>query len=225
MSEILSGLNVATVALWAARLMILFGSIILHEVSHGYAAYLLGDPTAKRMGRLTLNPVKHVDPFGTIIMPAAMLLLSGGSFAFGYAKPVPFDPRYFKNERKGMLITGIAGPASNILIALVCGIILRITLAFASASSAFLTVVVGLLYYAVIINLILALFNLIPIPPLDGSRVVQRFLPRKARDAYHQLEPYGFVIVIAISWLLPAVFDTYLNLTALPLATIFTGIH
>lgn len=224
MDQLTSGLSIASIALWCARLMILFGSIILHEISHGYAAYLLGDPTAKRMGRLTLNPIKHVDLFGTIIMPAAMLLLSGGSFAFGYAKPVPFNPAYFKNERQGMLVTGIAGPMANIAIALVSGVAVRVLVSLAPLTSMFVQVVVALLYYAVMINLVLAFFNLVPIPPLDGSRVLQRFLPTGARDAYHRLEPYGFIIIIGISWLLPQVFDAYFSITALPLASLFAGI-
>lgn len=224
MDQLLSGIDIASIALWAARLMILFGSIILHEISHGYAAYLLGDPTAKMMGRLTPNPIKHVDMFGTIIMPAAMLLLSGGSFAFGYAKPVPFNPSYFKNERQGMLITGIAGPLTNIAIALCSGIAVRVLVAMAPVTSTLVQVVIALLYYAVVINLVLAFFNLVPIPPLDGSRVLQRFLPTNARNAYHRLEAYGFVIIIAISWLVPQVFNAYLNVTALPLATLFSGI-
>lgn len=210
--------------MWCARLMILFGSIILHEISHGYAAYLLGDPTAKRMGRLTLNPIKHVDVFGTIIMPAAMLLLSGGSFAFGYAKPVPFNPAYFKNERQGMLITGIAGPLANIAIALCSGIAVRVLMVLSPLTNTFVQVIIALLYYAVIINLVLAFFNLIPLPPLDGSRVLQRFLPTNMRNAYHRLEPYGFVIIIAISWLLPQALDVYLGVTAFPLASLFSGL-
>lgn len=224
MTDVMQGFTIGNVALWAARLMILFGSIVLHEIAHGYAAYLMGDSTAKRAGRLSLNPLKHVDPFGTIIMPAMMLLLSRGTFAFGYAKPVPINPYNFRNERKGMLITGIAGPATNIVIALVTGLLARVLIAFGSLQSTLVLVVVSLLYYAAMINLILAFFNLIPIPPLDGSRVVQRFLPTKARNAYHSIEPYGFIIVIGISYFLPQLFDGYLNITAMPLLKLLVGI-
>lgn len=224
MTDVLQGFTLGNIALWAARLMILFGSIVLHEISHGYAAFLMGDSTAKYSGRLSLNPLKHVDPFGTVIMPALMLLLSGGSFAFGYAKPVPINPSNFRNERKGMLITGIAGPATNIVLAIVTGLLARVIIALGSTSSTFLLVVVSLLYYAALMNLILAFFNLIPIPPLDGSRVLQRFLPTKARDLYHGIEPYGFIIVIGISYLFPSVFNGYLNITALPLLKLLVGI-
>lgn len=223
MTDVLQGFTLANIALWAARLMILFGSIVLHEISHGYAAYLMGDSTAKFSGRLSLNPLKHVDPFGTVIMPALMLLLSGGNFAFGYAKPVPINPRNFHNERRGMLITGIAGPATNILLAIVTGLIARACIMFGSLSSSFMLVVVSLLYYAAMMNLVLAFFNLIPIPPLDGSRVLQRFLPTKVRDIYHSIEPYGFVIVIGISYFFPNLFEGYLNITALPLLKLLVG--
>ena len=108
------------------RFAMLFPAIILHEISHGYVAYLLGDPTAKRAGRLTLNPIAHIDPIGTVVMPLALLFLSGGAFFFGYAKPVPFNPRNFKDERTGMLLTGIAGPVTNIVLAIVFGLASRL---------------------------------------------------------------------------------------------------
>lgn len=224
MSSLLSHLSLGNFMLWAAKLIILFGSIILHEVSHGYLAYLMGDPTAKFSGRLSLNPLKHVDPMGTIVIPAIMLIMSGGSFSFGYAKPVPINPRNFKDERKGMLITGVAGPLANIGLAIVAGLLTRLLSATPALDSAFLYVVLVLLYYTTMINLVLAFFNLIPIPPLDGSRVVQRFLPNTLRNSYHALEPYGFVIVVAISIFLPQVFNAYFNYTAMPLLKLLTGI-
>lgn len=224
MSSLFSNLSLASILLWAAKLLILFGSIILHEVSHGYLAYLMGDPTAKFSGRLSLNPLKHVDPMGTILIPAVMLIMSGGSFSFGYAKPVPINPRNFKDERQGMLVTGIAGPLSNIALAFIAGILTRFLSAVPTTEGSFLYVVVALLYYATMINLVLAFFNLIPIPPLDGSRVVQRFLPNAARNTYHALEPYGFVIVIALSFFAPQVFNAYFDYTAIPLLKLLTGI-
>lgn len=224
MSSLFSDLSLANLLLWAAKLLILFGSIILHEVSHGYLAYLMGDPTAKFSGRLSLNPLKHVDPMGTILIPAVMLIMSGGSFSFGYAKPVPINPRNFKDERQGMLVTGIAGPLSNIALAIVAGILTRFLSSLSTPEGSFLYVVVALLFYTTMINLVLAFFNLIPIPPLDGSRVVQRFLPNAARNSYHALEPYGFVIVIALSIFAPQVFDAYFRYTAIPLLKLLTGI-
>ncbi|MBK5211204.1 MAG: site-2 protease family protein [Coriobacteriia bacterium] len=215
--------TVANIALWAAKLLILFGSIILHEISHGYAALKMGDTTAKDAHRLSLNPLKHIDPFGTIIMPAAMLLISQGSFAFGYAKPVPINPRRFKNERSGMLITGIAGPMTNIGLAILAGVAYRGIGFVAGTSSTFIAVVAYLLSYMAFMNLVLAFFNLIPLPPLDGSRVVQRFLPTKARDAYHRLEPYGFVIIMATIWFFPQVFNAYLVLTVTPVFNFLVG--
>ena len=175
-------------------------AVILHEVSHGYVAYLLGDPTAHDRGRLTLNPIAHVDLWGTILMPAVMLLLSGGQYAFGYAKPVPIDPRRMTRTtyQMGMLLTGAAGPVTNILLAIISGIAFRIAALFSAPD-----VVLFIFYFFALINLVLAFFNLIPIPPLDGSRVVQYFLKGNALRAYSQLERYGFVIVLALVFVLP----------------------
>lgn len=210
--------------MWAARLVILFFAIIVHEVSHGYVAYLLGDPTAKRAGRLTLNPLKHIDLWGTVIMPILLLVLSGGSFSFGYAKPVPFDPSYFKNRKLGTALVGAAGPGINIILAIITGLAVRflvpsVTLAATTPAS----IALQLCFYAASVNLMLAFFNLIPIPPLDGSRIVAWLLPRKAERAYEKLEPYGFVIIIAVTYFLPKVLDAYLNVTMYPVLQLLTG--
>jgi len=179
------------------EILLFIPAVILHEVSHGYVAYLLGDPTAHDRGRLTLNPIAHVDLWGTILMPAVMLLLSGGRFAFGYAKPVPIDPRRMTRTtyQMGMLLTGAAGPVTNILLATVSGIAFRLSTLFQAPD-----VVLFIFYFFALINLVLAMFNLIPIPPLDGSRVVQYFLKGNALRAYSQLERYGFVIVLALAF-------------------------
>lgn len=203
-------------------LAFIFPAIILHEVSHGYVAYLLGDPTAKRAGRLTLNPIPHVDLWGTLIMPALMLILSGGNFAFGYAKPVPINPWYFKNQRQGMLLTGIAGPATNIALAVVVGLGLRVVTPFLHST----TVVDAVLGYVLLfcyLNLMLAFFNLIPIPPLDGSRVIQRFLPDRMRDAYHRFEQYGFLILFGVLYFMPGLLNAYLNVTVMPVLSLIIG--
>jgi len=205
----------AAVARVVQLFVLLFPAIILHEVAHGYVAYLLGDPTAKRMGRLTLNPLKHIDPVGTVILPLALLLMSGGKFFFGYAKPVPFNPRNFVNERTGMLLTGIAGPATNITLAVVLGLVLRV---MPPGGLAF-----ELLAFFVLANLILAFFNLVPIPPLDGSRVLQWFLPDSMRDVYHSLERFGFLALIALMWVFPSVLDAYVSATVYPVFSSITG--
>lgn len=204
-------------------LAFIFPAIILHEVAHGYVAYLLGDPTAKRAGRLTLNPIPHIDRWGTIIMPAIMLVLSNGTFAFGYAKPVPINPLYFRDRRQGMLLTGIAGPVTNVLLAVVIGLAVRFTLPIVPYSGIAST----LLGYAVTfcyLNLMLAFFNLIPIPPLDGSRVIQRFLPDQIRFQYHRLEQYGFLILFALLYFLPGLLDAYLDVTVMPLLSLIIGL-
>lgn len=227
MTQFLSSLgqpDLYSTALWICRIAILMISIIIHEVSHGYSAYLLGDSTAKRMGRLSLNPIKHIDPIGTIVMPIVLLIASGGAFAFGYAKPVPINPANFHDERKGMLFTGAAGPVSNILLAILGGIAFRLLNAFGAFSSYAGAFIGQLFIYLVIMNLVLAFFNLIPIPPLDGSRIVQRFLSPRARDRYHSFEPYGFGIILLISFLVPSIFSTYIGWTVSPIAGLLLGL-
>ena len=162
---------------------ILFG-LTIHEFSHGWVAWRLGDPTAKMMGRLTLNPLKHLDPIGTI----ALFL-----FRFGWAKPVPIDPRNFSHPTRDMAISSLAGPAANLLTAAVAGLILRVFDLFHVSGFAWL-----LISYFVLFNLILCFFNLIPIPPLDGSRLLYHLLPPNLAAGYGRLERYGFMILIGI---------------------------
>jgi Zn-dependent protease len=207
------------------RFALILPAIILHEVAHGYVAYLLGDTTAKDRGRLTLNPVAHVDLWGTIIMPALLLLTTRGQFAFGYAKPVPINPyRMSKTTlQNGLLLTGIAGPVTNIALAVISGVLTRI-LVVAGAPG----IVSDITWYFCFINLVLAFFNLIPLPPMDGSRVAQRFLSGRALEAYSAIEPYGFVIIIGLLWIVPQFtgFDpigAYLRVTAIPIAGLLTG--
>jgi len=202
--------------------------IVLHEVSHGYVAYRLGDPTAKRLGRLSLNPLKHIDPFGTVLLP--ILLTVTGLPAFGYAKPVPIDPRYFKDYRKGMLLTGLAGPTTNLVLAVVSGLIARVLAGAGAASSqGLLFWVFFALYEFAFLNLVLMFFNLIPVPPLDGSRVLPVFLSDSALRRYHEFERYGVLIVFAALLLVPRLFNIdllggYLNVTAIPLMKLITGV-
>jgi Zn-dependent protease len=209
---------------YALTLLLIFPAIILHEVSHGYVAYLLGDTTAKDRGRLTLNPVSHVDPFGTLLLPVMMLLLSNGTTALGYAKPVPVNPNNFSgNRRWGWLLVGIAGPAANLALAIVFGLVLRFADPFIPTTGA-VSIVRMILELFTFFNLMLMFFNLIPIPPLDGSRVVQYFLPPGALRAYEQLERYGFLILIAVLFFLPGVLGGYLNFTAYPVFHLITGL-
>ncbi|MCX8082645.1 MAG: site-2 protease family protein [bacterium] len=181
-------------------LFIVFFSVVMHEFCHGYVAYLNGDDTAKLMGRLTLNPLPHIDPFSTILLPVLLLLLSGGRFAIGMAKPVPINPFNFRNYDKGMLSVGIAGPGSNIVIGTFLAIISRLFL----HSPLVQFIIIGAL-----INFVLAFFNLIPIPPLDGSRILSVFLPGRIRYRYEQMERYGIIIVMifvfagGLQWLWP----------------------
>jgi Zn-dependent protease len=200
--------------------------IVLHEVSHGYVAYLLGDPTAKSRGRLSLNPLKHVDPFGTVLLP--LLLTATGMPAFGYAKPVPINPHYFKDYRKGMLLTGLAGPAMNLSLAAVSGIAVRVLVGAGLFQSTVGYWTTTILYQFALINLVLMFFNLIPIPPLDGSRVLPIFLSDSALQRYHEFERYGVLVVFGALIILPRVFNIdilggYLDLTVIPIMRLLTG--
>ena len=180
-------------------LFVVFFSIILHEFCHGYAAYLNGDETAKRMGRLTFNPIPHIDPVSTIFLPVMLIILQS-PVVIGMAKPVPINPFNFRDYNRGMLQVGLAGPLSNMIF----GTLLAFLSRFAGDG-----LVRGVLYYAGTINFILAFFNLVPIPPLDGSRVLSVFMPRNLRYRYDRLERYGIFIVIGLlligglEWLFP----------------------
>jgi Zn-dependent protease len=210
-------------------------AIVLHEVSHGYVSYRLGDPTAKMKGRLSLNPVKHVDPFGTVLLP--LLLWFSGAPVFGYAKPVPINPGYYKDYRKGMMFTGLAGPTTNLTLALVSGLLVRALLPLGDLATGsqmdptftLLGWVVYALYFFAQINLVLMFFNLIPIPPLDGSRVLPIFLSDRALMKYHEVERYGILIFFALLLLLPRILGfspigEYFNITVYPILRLFTGI-
>ncbi|KKU88328.1 MAG: Transmembrane protein, partial [Candidatus Wolfebacteria bacterium GW2011_GWA2_47_9b] len=165
-------------------------SVILHEVSHGLAALRLGDETAKHAGRLTLNPLKHLDAFGSFILPISLYILSGGGFILGWAKPVPYNPFNLKNPKLGAGIIAAIGPASNLLIAIVFGIILRLIFPFVEIPLiANLAILFSLIIF---INILLAVFNLVPLPPLDGSNILFALLPERWRAVRDFLVRYGF---------------------------------
>ena len=172
-------------------------AITVHEVAHGWVAKKYGDNTASSQGRLTLNPIKHIDLFGTIILPG-LLLITGTGFIFGWAKPVPVDPRNFKNPLHDMAIVALAGPVSNLLMAVFWALIVRLGVTIGAGTEA---ISLPLIYSGVAgisINLVLALINLFPIPPLDGSRILTGMLPSYWAWQYNRLERYGFIILLVL---------------------------
>ncbi|MBI4114287.1 MAG: site-2 protease family protein [Candidatus Niyogibacteria bacterium] len=168
---------------------ILIMSVVIHEVSHGYAAYSLGDPTAKYQGRLTLNPLPHIDPVGSILVPLFSFFLGG--FIIGWARPVPYNPYNLSNQKWGPAMVATAGPASNIFIAVIFGLLIRFA-GIIALPSAFVQV----LFFVVFINILLAIFNLVPIPPLDGSKILFSFLPYRFAHIQNFLEQWGFFLVV-----------------------------
>ena len=171
-------------------------ALTCHEVAHGYVAKRLGDPTAYELGRLTLNPIKHISLFGTIIFPL-MLYMAHSPVIFGWAKPVPVDARYFRNPLRGMMWVGMAGPVANFILATVAGIIIRLLAPLTSGPSMLLE----FMLFFMLVNLVLGFFNLIPIPPLDGSRIVTGLLPRSLAVEYMKIERFGFLILIGLLYL------------------------
>ena len=169
---------------------VLIFSVIIHEISHGAVASRLGDQTAKNAGRLTLNPLRHIDFVGTIILPIFLILTTGRGI--GWAKPVPINPYNFRDQKYGSLKVAIAGPASNLLIALIFGLLMRFTLSFNFLSPAFFQAI----YFIVSVNILLAVFNLMPVPPLDGSHIFFSLLPKSTLGAQIFLARFGFLILI-----------------------------
>lgn len=170
-------------------------AITLHEAAHGYIADKLGDPTARYRGRLTFNPIPHIDPIGTILVPALMFAFSG--FIFGWAKPVPVDVRNFVNPRKDMAVVAAAGPLSNLLMAF-CWILLAKIAVMAMGDSAFIEPIVRMAQIGLLFNIILMVLNLLPIPPLDGSRVLAWIVPSRLAYMLDRAEPYGFFILVGL---------------------------
>lgn len=170
-------------------------ALTFHELAHGYTAWKLGDPTAKEEGRLTMNPLKHLDPFGVL----AFLIMR-----IGWAKPVPVNPRYFRNPQQGMLLTALAGPVANLLLAVISAILVKALGAVPVSSELMYNLIkpmYDMMVLSVWINVMLAVFNLLPIPPLDGSKVLMGLLPPEQAMGYARLEPYGFIILLALFYM------------------------
>jgi len=196
----------------ALFLAVLIPSVIFHEVAHGWVAERLGDPTARRTGRITLNPLRHVDPFGSLLFPAVLAL--AGQNVWGWARPVPVEPRYFRRPTEGMALVAVAGPASNLLLAFVVARMGRLVdLRAAGGPDAlgqgiyWAGLDVGIrtgalwgrvLFAFVLVNCSLAVFNMLPIPPLDGSRLVPLALPARAREGFNRLAPYGLLVLFLL---------------------------
>lgn len=182
-------------ALWVPPLLF---AVIIHEYSHGRAAERLGDPTARLMGRLTFNPIPHIDIVGSIIFPGLLFLASGGNMLFGWAKPVPVNPYNLRRPQKDMVWISLAGPGANLAAALACGLLIRLMGLLGLGAQGPWFPVHALLLFGLMINVVLAVFNLIPIPPLDGSKVLAGFLPYRLYAGYMKLERYGMFIIIGL---------------------------
>ena len=220
----------------AIRIVVLVFSIVFHEVAHGYAAWRLGDPTAKEAGRLTMNPLPHIDPMGSIVLPL-MLAVTGSPFLFGWAKPVPVRVGYLNDPENDHPKVAAAGPASNLLLALIAAVALGLVGLVANSimspealamqeSNSPIYFLVHLFQTTIMLNVVLAVFNLMPVPPLDGSWIVSRLLPHKYRWRYENLRRFGFLLVIGFlmlvkytvvgklfMWLILSIADFFLGLT------------
>lgn len=197
-------------------------SIVIHEFAHGYSAYLLGDNTARLQGRLTLNPIKHLDPFGSVILPLLLFISTSGRFLIGWARPVPYNPSNLKNGRRGNMIVAFAGIAANLLIAILFGLIIRFAsnLGLPVYDQFSVQAFYRICSMIVLMNLVLALFNIIPIPPLDGSKILFSIIPPKFRYVENFLERWGvfillFFIIFLWGTVSPFVYTVFSFLTGL----------
>ncbi len=182
------------ITIWALPVLL---AIILHEVAHGWVAEKFGDNTARWMGRITLNPVKHIDPVGTVLIPIVLVVI-GSPFLFGYAKPVPIDSRKMRNPKRDMIWVALAGPATNLILALLSTILLMLVLQLPQSLFWVIEPLALMCQASIIINMVLCVFNLLPLPPLDGGRIAVGLLPGPMAWQLSRLEPFGFLIIVAL---------------------------
>lgn len=201
-------------------IVILIFSVIIHEVSHGMAAFLLGDPTAKYAGRLTLNPINHLDLWGSFVVPA-LLIFSGVGIVFGWAKPVPYNPYNLRDQKYGPAIVGAAGPLSNLALALIAGVSIRILLVLGVSENLLVFNVLAIFIY---INILLLVFNLLPIPPLDGSKLLFTFLPI-SEHTKAMLDQYGFIILFVFIFMFSNVIGLLMNFVLTAFNGIVVGVN
>jgi Zn-dependent protease len=211
---VLSNLGTEIISFLQQLLVIIPGlylGVVLHEVAHGYIAYRNGDPTARNLGRLSLNPIVHIDLFGSILLPLLLVLLKSG-ILFGYAKPVPINPGYFRNYRKGIRYSSLAGPVTNFILAFILGMLYSLMIYILKVSghpvdeimlatdvgNRILQILFSMVYFAIRINIFLGIFNFIPVPPLDGANILATFLPGNAMYKYLSIGRFGFIIVFAL---------------------------
>ncbi len=209
--------TIQKITIWILPVLL---AVSLHEAAHAWMANKKGDSTARLLGRLTFNPFKHIDPIGTILVPAVLLTFTG--YAFGWAKPVPVDARYLANPKKDMMWIALAGPVSNFIMAIGWAIILNVSILFLDSRSSVSLFFLLMPVAGITINVILGVLNLLPVPPLDGSRIISGLLSPRASLAYSKIEPYGFFIIVAlmVSGLLSNIIFPVVNLFLTVLATL-----